>query len=305
MQRRSEQWAVGSWQLMKNMRTKYKSFQPLDLPNQYREYIKRESLFKPVDKLLLAVSGGVDSVVLADLCHQAGFKFEIAHCNFQLRGEDSERDEAFVRALAEKYRVPFHLKKFDTLTESMETKKSIEETARDLRYEWFHKLIGSESKPAIERSEILKHFGTAHCPLPTCILTAHHADDNIETLLMNFFRGTGIKGLHGILPLQGKIIRPLLFAWKSELEEYARENNLEYVTDHTNAENTYTRNFFRNEMIPLVEQKFPEVRKNLDSNIRRFSEVEILYRQAVENQKKKWVKKKGAEWHIPVLKLQK
>lgn len=259
--------------------------------------IKEKPLIGPGDHLLLAVSGGVDSVVLCDLCHNAGYRFTIAHCNFQLRGEESERDEAFVKALGKKYQVDVLVKKFDTRAESERCKTSIEETARDLRYNWFHELLGSPTFNLQPDPEQNRRTSFSY------ILTAHHADDNIETLLMNFFRGTGIKGLHGILPRQRKIIRPLLFAWKSELEEYARENKLEYVTDHTNTENTYTRNFFRNEMIPLVEQKFPEVRKNLFNNINRFAEAETLYRQAVENHKKKLMEKKGNEWHIPVLKL--
>lgn len=259
--------------------------------------IKEKSLIGPGDHLLLAVSGGVDSVVLCDLCHKAGYRFTIAHCNFQLRGEESERDEAFVKALGKKYQVEVLVKKFDTRAESERCKTSIEETARNLRYNWFNELLGSQTFNLQPNPEQGRSTNFSN------VLTAHHADDNIETLLMNFFRGTGIKGLHGIQARQDRVIRPLLNAWKSELEDHARENKLEYVTDHSNAENIYTRNFFRNELIPLVEQKFPEVRKNLLNNISRFAESEILYRQALENHKSKLLEKKGNEWHIPVLKL--
>ena len=263
----------------------------MDLLEKYKAYIKKENLFQPTDHLLLAVSGGVDSVVLCELCKQSGYDFSIAHCNFQLRGEESERDEKFVEALAKKYEVEFFVKKFDTVAISKKEKKSIEETARDLRYTWFHELISDRA---------------ANCQLPTAnwILTAHHADDNIETLLMNFFRGTGIKGLHGILPKQGQLIRPLLFAGRTELEAFAKNNKLDFVTDSSNAENEYTRNFFRNKIIPLVSERFPEAKENLVKNIQRFGETEILYRQAIALHKNKLLEPKGTEVHIPVLKLQ-
>ncbi|MEO6732922.1 MAG: tRNA lysidine(34) synthetase TilS [Ferruginibacter sp.] len=266
----------------------------MDLLGTFRQYILKEKLFQPHERLLLAVSGGIDSVVLCELCKQSGYDFEIAHCNFQLRGEDSNRDEAFVKALAEKYAVMFYSKTFDTKTIARESKKSIEETARDLRYEWFHTLtVGVEN---VESTQIKHH-------LPKYIVTAHHADDNAETVMMSFFRGTGIAGLRGMLPKQGKIIRPLLFARRSELEEFIKQHNLEFVTDHTNIENDYTRNYFRNAIIPLVNKSFPEATKNVLKNIQRFRETEMLYQQSVELHKKKLLEQKGAEVHIPVLKL--
>ncbi|MBL0056276.1 MAG: tRNA lysidine(34) synthetase TilS [Chitinophagaceae bacterium] len=277
----------------------------MDLIQQFRDYIKHESLFQKADRLLLAVSGGVDSVVLTELCHRAGYQFEIAHCNFQLRGADSDRDEAFVIALAGKYGVPVHVKRFETAAVSKATKKSFEETARDLRYAWFHELLTSNSQLSETKSRSISGPPTSNPQPPTFIVTAHHADDNIETVLMNFFRGTGIKGLHGILPRQSKIIRPLLFAWKTDLEEYARLAALEFVTDHTNAEVIYTRNFFRNRLIPMIEEVYPGVRQNLMKNIGRLGEAEILYEEAIALHKKKLLEQKGNEWHIPVLKLEK
>jgi tRNA(Ile)-lysidine synthase len=257
----------------------------MDLLKSFQQYIKQQHLFQPKDKLLLAVSGGVDSVVLCELCKQAGYDFAIAHCNFQLRGQDSERDEQFVRRLAEKYNVTSYNTAFDTKAVSKQEKKSIEETARDLRYNWFEEI----------RSE--KSYGF--------ILTAHHANDNIETVLMNFFRGTGIKGLHGILPKQNKIVRPLLFATKKDLLVFADENKLQFVTDYTNTENDFTRNYFRNELIPSVQKVFPEVEENILKNIARFGEAEQLYNQAIALHKSKLLEQKGNEIHIPVLKLQK
>src|SRR5688572_18160135 len=161
------------------------------LLKSFRAFIKKENLFHPKDKLLIAVSGGVDSVVLLELCNQAGFDFSIAHSNFQLRGEESDRDEHFVKSLTEKYSVPYFVKKFETEKYAQQNKISIQVAARDLRYEWFNQIINGQWAPST---------GSGY------ILTAHHANDNIETLLMNLFKGTGISGLRGILPKNGKII---------------------------------------------------------------------------------------------------
>ena len=263
----------------------------INLSVKFNQFIQQGNLFQKSDGLLLAVSGGVDSVVLCELCHLAGYRFVIAHCNFQLRGEESNRDEAFVAQLALNYKVPFFVQKFDTYTIAKSLKKSIEETARELRYQWFQQLLNQSQSNSLN-PDSLKY-----------ILTAHHADDNIETVLMNFCRGTGIKGLRGILPKQGKIIRPLLFAKRVELEAFAANSQLAYVTDSTNAINDYTRNFFRNSIIPQVSEKYPEVKENVLKNIQRFTGVEILYQQAIALHKKKLMEQKGNEIHIPVLKL--
>ena len=255
------------------------------LQKQFTDYIKKENLFQLKDKLLLAVSGGVDSVVLCELCKQSGYDFAIAHCNFQLRGEDSNRDEQFVAQLAKKYDAVLYSKKFETKILAAKEKKSIEEAARNLRYAWFEELRAENGY--------------------TCIVTAHHANDNIETVLMNFFRGTGIKGLHGIPPRRNKIIRPLLFATKKEIENFAADYQLDFVTDHTNAQNDFTRNYFRNELIPAVEKIFPAVNENILKNISRFGEAENLYNQAIDLHKNKLLEYKGKEIHIPVLKLKK
>ena len=255
----------------------------MNLLQQYNNYIKKQNLFQQKDKLLIAVSGGVDSVVLCELTKQAGYDFAIAHCNFQLRGDDSNRDEKFVQELATKYGVAFYIKYFDTNTISKQEKKSIEETARDLRYDWFE--------------ELRKANGFNY------ILTAHHADDNIETVMMQFFRGTGIKGLRGILPKQNNIVRPLLFAKRSELETFLAESKLIHITDHTNSENDYTRNNFRNNILPLVEKNYPGAKENILKNIARFTGVAELYQQSIDQHKKKLLERKGNEVHIPILKL--
>lgn len=264
----------------------------MELLQRFKQYIKNEHLFQPTDKLLLAVSGGIDSVALCELCKQAGYDFVIAHCNFQLRGEESDRDEEFVRSLGEKYGVEMLVQQFDTMQIASDEKKSIETTARDLRYQWFYEKIGIGLPTTDDRK-----------PTASFIVTGHHADDNIETVVMNFFRGTGIAGIRGMLPKQGKIVRPLLFVRRAELEDFVINNQLEYVTDATNFENDYTRNFFRNQVIPLVKKSYPEAEKNVLKNIHRFAETEQLYQQSIEQHTKKLLEKKGNEIHIPVLKL--
>ncbi len=244
--------------------------------------------------LLVAVSGGMDSVVLVHLLSQCGFSFSIAHCNFMLRAEESERDEVFVKMLSEQYNKPFFVKRFDTKNYTKTNKLSTQEAARKLRYDWFSEIITSDSF-------------TVNCQPSTVnfIVTAHHANDNIETLLINFFRGTGISGLHGILPKQNNLIRPLLFAKREAIESYAKQNGLQWVEDSSNATDNYTRNFFRHRLLPLVKEAFVNVEDNLLNNMQRFSDAEVLYQQAIQAHKKKLIKANGNEVQIPVLLLQK
>jgi tRNA(Ile)-lysidine synthase len=243
-------------------------------------------------KLLLAVSGGVDSAVLLDLFAKSEVDFAIAHCNFHLRGEESERDENFVKTLAGKYQKQIFIQHFDTQQYSQQQKISIEEAARNLRYDWFSTLLNDENiSPKTWQNKF--------------IVTAHHAGDNVETLLLNFFRGTGIGGLRGIPARNGNIIRPLLFARREEIKLYAEENNLTWVEDSSNRSEQYTRNFFRLNFLPGIQRYFPKVEDNLLNNIERFKEAGTLYRQAVEINKKKLLQQKGNEFFIPILLLQK
>ena len=174
----------------------------------FKLFIKQQNLFQPKDKLLLAVSGGIDSVVLCELCKQAGYDFTIAHCNFQLRGAESERDENFVSELGKKYGVEVLVKKFETEKYATENKLSIQVAARELRYSWFNELLADLKVSSKSSGSKIPPWGslTRERTKFRGLLTAHHANDNIETLLMNFFKGTGINGLHGILPKQGNII---------------------------------------------------------------------------------------------------
>jgi len=260
----------------------------MELLQKFLVYIKKENLFTKKDHLLIAVSGGADSAVLCALCAAAGVSFSLAHCNFKLREAESDRDELFVKKLSEQLGVKLFVKTFETVSQAKLNKTSIEETARNLRYDWFKQLL-LESK-------------TSDNPF-SFLLTAHHADDNVETVMMNFFRGTGIKGLRGILPKQQQIVRPLLFATREDIEEYAVTNQVEYITDSSNASNDYTRNLFRNEILPLIEKIYPEALKNVLKNIDRFAAVEYLYEESIEQIKQKLIERKGDEIHIPVLKL--
>lgn len=248
----------------------------------FTNYIQQQNLFQPKEKLLLAVSGGIDSVVLCYLCKNAGYDFTVAHCNFQLRGPESERDEIFVRNLVEKLGVEIVVKKFNTEKYAADNRISIQVAARELRYKWFQELI-KNSKGAIKK-----------------IVTAHHANDNIETLLMNFFKGSGIAGLHGILPKQKNICRPLLFAKKTDIIAFAEKNKIAYVEDSSNASDKYTRNYLRNQLLPGLQKIFPQVEDNLLHNIGRFGDIENLYNQAIEWHKKKLVLQKENEIHIPI-----
>ncbi len=239
-------------------------------------------------KFILAVSGGIDSTVLTDLFFRTGFHFVLAHCNFKLRDEESERDELFVKGLSKKYNKEIFVKKLETENYSLQNKISIQEAARKLRYDWFHEIINNQS-----------FNGQQY------LATAHNADDNIETALMFFLRGSGIHGLTGISKVDNerKIIRPLLFATRQDISVYAKENNLDWVEDSSNATDKYTRNFLRNKLIPSIKDFFPEVKSNIADNINRFKEVEQLYNYSIQQYKKKLIEYRDNEIYIPVLKL--
>ncbi|MBS1738421.1 MAG: tRNA lysidine(34) synthetase TilS [Bacteroidetes bacterium] len=264
----------------------------MPLLDTFIDFIKENALFKKDDYLILAVSGGLDSVILTHLCIQAKFDFEIAHCNFCLRGAESDRDEDFVRALAIEYQIPFNLKKFDTIRFAEEGKISTQVAARQLRYSWFDELIADRKKHNVSNANVF-------------LATAHHANDDIETLLMNFFKGTGIKGLSGIPVKQGHIVRPLLFATREELKLFASINTYSFVEDSSNTSDKYTRNYFRNQLIPGIRKVFPEVENNLLKNLERFEGIKEIYEEAIEAKRKKIAEIKGDELHIPILKLQK
>ena len=257
----------------------------MKLEKKFNDFIIQENLFAAGDKLLLAVSGGLDSRVLLHLCHIAGYDIEVMHVNFRLRGDESDRDENFVRSLAGHYQIPLHITSFDTRAFSQSKKLSIQAAARELRYQWF--------------GEIRARFKDRSA----WIVTAHHLDDNIETSLMNWVKGTGIRGLRGMMPKQNGLARPLLFASRAELETYATEQKLQWVEDSSNRDDHYTRNFMRHRVLPLLEQAHPQATQNLADNLQRFREAEELYEQAMAVHRKALLFAKENEWHIPVEKL--
>ncbi|MFL5738820.1 MAG: tRNA lysidine(34) synthetase TilS [Flavisolibacter sp.] len=245
----------------------------------------RQREIRSSSNFLLAVSGGLDSTVLCELCYRSGFEFTMAHCNFALRGEESEDDEKFVKTLAKKYDREFLIKKFDTEAYASANKLSIQEAARNLRYNWFAEL----------RKQ--KQF--------SFILLAHHADDNIETLLMNFFRGTGFQGLTGIPPenRESGLLRPLIDVRRQDILDYALSAGLSWREDSSNASSKYTRNYFRNELIPALNKVYPQANENLLANIRRFESIHQLYEYSVEELKKKISEQAENELRIPIRKL--
>lgn len=251
----------------------------------FLKYIKEQKLIDPSDKILLAVSGGVDSVVLCKLLHQAKIKFAIAHCNFTLRGEESDEDELFVEELAELYNVAFHSISFDTNSFAKKNKLSVQVAARELRYKWFE--------------EIKTQFNF------TLIATAHHQDDSIETFFINLLRGSGIRGLHGILPKQGDIIRPLLFANKVEIEAFAKKNKLKFRRDSSNETDKYLRNKIRHKLIPLLSTINPSANKNIADTIENLREVETIYLKSIEKKRLKIVEEKNGLVKINIKELEK
>lgn len=232
-------------------------------------YIQEQQLPSPSEKILVAVSGGVDSVILLHILNLLGYSCSVLHCNFHLRNEESDRDERFVEELARKMNLPFFKADFDTKTYAANKGISIEMAARELRYEWFEKVRQEQNAKAIA--------------------VAHHADDSIETFLMNIVRGTGIHGLTGIKPWNNYIMRPLLCVFRQEIELYAQKNQLAYITDSSNQEEIYTRNKFRHSIIPLLETINPAIKKTLLSEMAIFRETEILAQQQIEIIKKKIV----------------
>lgn len=242
--------------------------------------------FAPTDTILLGVSGGIDSVVLADLLESAGLAFAVAHCNFNLRGEESDRDQTFVQQLAARYDKPFFSKSFDTKAMAAERGISVEMAARELRYAWFEE---------IRRAH---HFDW--------IAVAHHRDDQLETFFLNLTRGTGLSGLTGMKAVQGRIVRPLLFATRPEIEAYAFERRLEYREDNSNRQTVFLRNKIRHQVLPLMEALNPSFREGLQGTMEHLQDAYSIFREAVERAKERVVRRKSAdvtELLIPELKL--
>ncbi len=231
---------------------------------------------------LLTLSGGLDSVVMGYLFYKSKIPFAIAHCNFQLRDEDSDQDELFVKKLSQQWNVPFHSIRFDTLTFSKENKKSIQLAARELRYDWFEQL----------RQQYQYDY----------ICTAHHKNDVAETMLYNLSNGTGLRGLHGIRALHKHLFRPLLFTNKNELLAFAKNNMIEWREDVSNQSNYYKRNYIRNKVLPLMKEINPQLIENMVETSVKLAEVEKIVAKSIEE--KQLLKKEASYDSIDIAQVQ-
>ena len=235
------------------------------MQQKVQTYIQDHQLLTQKGRIIVGVSGGTDSVVMLHVLMSLGYDCVIAHCNFHLRMAESDRDELFVRDLAKELKVPYYSVDFETTKYAEEHKISIEMAARDLRYAWFYELLYNHDAQAIA--------------------VAHHADDSIETMLMNLVRGTGLKGLTGIQPRNHKVVRPLLCCNRLELETYLVRFDLDHIEDSTNASVDYQRNKFRNEVLPLLAEINPSVRQTLYDSLERFEGIWAIYQQSIDAMK--------------------
>jgi tRNA(Ile)-lysidine synthase len=229
---------------------------------RFKAYINRCNLIAEGDRLVLALSGGIDSMVLADLLLKSKVDFVVAHCNFHLRGEESDGDEKFVREFAERHGIQCFVKHFETEKYAEEKGVSIEMAARDLRYAWFEEL-----RLQLDYEKIA---------------VAHHADDQAETFFINLLRGAGLRGLKGMQPKNGVIIRPLLWASREQIHQYAIENQILWHEDHTNAESVYLRNKIRNQLLPVFDELHPEARQGLYKSLEHLSAENELFRELLK-----------------------
>ena len=244
------------------------------ITNLVKRYIESESLIPSENrKVLVALSGGADSVALLRILLSLGYVCEAAHCNFHLRGEESLRDESFVRQLCYTLQVPLHVTHFDTKRYAVSERISIEMAARKLRYDWFEALR--------------KETGAA------VIAVAHHRDDSVETVLLNLIRGTGIDGLRGIRPKNGSVIRPLLGVGRRDIQDYLESVKQDYVTDSTNLEDEYTRNKIRLNILPVMETINPSVAQSIAETAKCLDQAGLVYDRWTEEARKRVMDGKG------------
>ena len=234
----------------------------MNLIETFQRYIEENSLATHDDRILLTVSGGVDSMVMLSLFTRCGYRVGVAHCNFQLRGTESDEDEVLVEEEAKKYGVEFYNKRFETKAEMERTGESMEMAARRLRYAWFAAL--------------------SHEHGYTAVGIAHHADDSIETFFINLLRGTGLRGLTGISTQVGKIIRPLLFASRREILEYAVQNRIPFREDSSNRSTKYLRNKIRLGLIPRIREINPKFTSLMSRNLARLTDAQLFINHGIE-----------------------
>ncbi|MBK20829.1 MAG: tRNA lysidine(34) synthetase TilS [Flavobacteriales bacterium] len=226
------------------------------------EFIQKEGLIDDSDKVLVAVSGGRDSIVLLMLLNNLKVPIEVAHCNYQLRGEESESDEKFVKGLCKKLQIPFHTNRFETVNAAKKEGISIQMKARDLRYSWFYKLVKERNL--------------------TKIATAHHLDDQLETILINLTRGTGLKGLRGMKVKRDNIVRPLLCVSRDEINDFIYANHIPFREDCSNASGKYFRNKIRHQVIPVLKEINPSLFQAINNSTKRLKAVECNWEEQYE-----------------------
>ncbi len=233
------------------------------MKSDFLEYIGHNCLFRKDSKIVLAISGGIDSICLADLLIRSGYNIEFAHCNFNLRGKESDEDLAFVQQLAAKYKVPFHTASFSTDQYATEEKISVQMAAREQRYNWLEK----------KRKNISADY----------IAVAHNYDDNIETFLINIIRGTGIKGMLGIKNKNKHVVRPLIFATRNMIINYVKKYSLEYREDSSNISDKYLRNKIRHNLVPLLKEMNPSISKTISREIEILDKVYYIYKNSIQS----------------------
>lgn len=243
------------------------------MQKKFESNIVKNQLFSKQQALLIAVSGGIDSVVLAHLLKKGGYKFSLAHCNFKLRSKDSDADEAFCKELSKKLGVKFYTKAFDVDAYCKKNKLSIQMAARQLRYDWFKELV--------EKNKF-DH-----------LVTAHHANDVVETIFINLARGAGIKGLKGIPEKTGNIVRPLLNFTKEEIAGFAEKEKIKFRTDKSNLETKYERNFLRLKIIPELKKLHPNLEQTFLNNVSNFKEEAEIVNDFLIEKSKQLLSKKG------------
>ena len=234
--------------------------------DEFLKHIQKNGAFLFQKKLLLAVSGGIDSVVLTHLFYKAGFTIGIAHVNFQLRDKESDADALFVASLAKQLNLAFFLKNVDTKTYAQKHQLSVQMAARELRYQWFDSLLKKENYDYL--------------------LTGHHLNDNIETFFINLSRQSGLRGLLGIPEIQGKIMRPLLPFTREEILQYAQRNNLRWREDASNSENKYVRNQIRHELIPVLTRINPGFIQAINQSQKHLQNTQYLVTDYINHVKK-------------------
>ena len=243
------------------------------LENQFKKYVFEQLLLEEGSKVVAAISGGIDSMAMLHLLAGLKLQLHVAHCNFRLRGKESDGDEAFIRDFCVQNNLQVKVKHFDTTTYAKQNQISVQMAARELRYRWFEEL----------RQEIAYDF----------IAIAHNLDDAIETVFLNLARGTGIRGISGIKIRSGAVIRPLLFASRNEIYLYAIENNIEFREDSSNLSVKYKRNQIRHTVIPGFLKLNPSFQETMRSNMDRFAEIEELVTEIILKEKEKITSKSG------------